>query len=117
MLQQPAVHALLTGPAEPCEIECELPFAALIDGALVTGAIDRAVFYPSQAQPERIAFYDFKTDAVNGGDAAQRVVSLYRSQMQVYHAALCQGFDLPRAQVQGHLVLLASGDVVACGGE
>ena len=117
MLQQPAVHALLTAPGEPCDVECELPFAALVDGALVTGAIDRAVFYPSQAQPSRIAFYDFKTDAVNGGDGVERIVALYRSQMLLYHAALSQGFGLPRDRVQGHLVLLATGDVVACGRE
>jgi hypothetical protein len=88
-----------------------LPFAALIDGALVTGAIDRVVFFPSQDAPQRIAFYDYKTDEINGADGVTRVVALYRTQMELYRKALCQGYGLPPAKVVGALILLARDEV------
>jgi ATP-dependent exoDNAse (exonuclease V) beta subunit len=116
LLNAPQIGALFTRPAEPCEVRTELTFAALLPAAadertrhsaLLRGAMDRVVLYPSAAAPQRIDVYDFKTGRVPAGETPDAHAQRYAAQLQAYRTALARGYNVPRDNVRAWAVLTA----------
>jgi len=116
ILATPNISALLTRPAEACEVCTELAFAALLPAAaddhlrhdaLLRGAMDRVVLYPSAAAPQRIEVYDFKTGRVPAGESPDEHALRYAEQLQAYRTALARGYNLSEDKVTAWVVLTA----------
>jgi ATP-dependent exoDNAse (exonuclease V) beta subunit len=95
-------------------VRTELTFAALLPAAtdertrhdaLLRGAMDRVVLYPSAAAPQRIDVYDFKTGRVPAGETPDAHAQRYAAQLQAYRAALARGYTIPCEHVRAWAVL------------
>ncbi len=106
-LDQPAVRDTLTRQHPDEVLWRERPFAARVDGRLLTGRFDRVVIEPGEnGRAARARLIDFKTDR-HTPEAVER----YRPQMQAYRAALAALLEMDASAIEA--VLLFVGDGVA----
>lgn len=113
MLENPGVRAALARPeaAEAAELWRERPFAALVEGALVSGIFDRVLVFHEGEAAVRAELLDFKTDVVPP-HRLHRTLATYRPQLTTYRQALCALLGLPPAQVTVRLLLVKTGNLV-----
>jgi ATP-dependent exoDNAse (exonuclease V) beta subunit len=98
-------------------VETERRFDVLLDGALISGSIDRLVLFLRRGQVVAAEVLDFKSDAIFG-DKEARVVQLidqYSAQLDCYAQAVAQIYQLPREAISTRLVLLATRQAVRVG--
>ena len=100
------VRKALLRPSQPCEVARELPFAALVGDAVVTGRCDRVVFHPSQEKPERIEVYDFKTDQISSDNDRMRAEANYEPQLDHYRRALSAIHGVPMKKTASTLLFV-----------
>jgi ATP-dependent helicase/nuclease subunit A len=95
-------------------VETERRFDVLLDGALMSGSIDRLVLFRQSGRAVAADILDFKSDAVFGDAraATRRLVDLYSAQLDSYARAVSQIYELPREAIATRLVLLASREAV-----
>ncbi len=95
------------------EVRAEMPFAAVVDGTLVRGRMDRVVLGVRGGRVVRAEVVDWKTGA-SGLDArafAERIEP-YLEQMDGYRRALCAMFGLPAEAVSAVLAFPERGELV-----
>ncbi|MBL8850554.1 MAG: UvrD-helicase domain-containing protein [Planctomycetaceae bacterium] len=97
-------------------VETERRFDVILDGALVSGSIDRLVLFLQRGQVVAAEVLDFKSDAVFGDTNARiaQLVDQYSGQLDCYARAVAQIYQLPRDAVSTRLVLLATRQAVEC---
>jgi ATP-dependent exoDNAse (exonuclease V) beta subunit len=119
-LEQPAVRAVLTPPAElepAClEVWRERPFVIRLENELVRGVIDRAVVRWSgppgdpQRRPIAVELVDFKSDAPQ--EAVETRAERYRPQLEVYRTALMRLTGVDPSRISCRLLFITRGAVV-----
>ncbi len=82
-----------------------MPLETILDGAWVSGVIDRLlVEHDPAGHPVAATVVDFKTDAVTGaGELAER----HRAQVAAYRHGVAGALGLPAGAVRGVLVSTA----------
>lgn len=100
------VQTALAPPATPCAIAGELPFATLVDEAVITGRCDRVVFYPSMEKPTRIDLFDFKTDLLASDADRGRAEARYQPQLMQYQKALAAIYHVPVKKTTAQLLFI-----------
>jgi ATP-dependent helicase/nuclease subunit A len=86
LLRNPALRDVFQRQGRPIELFREQPVDAILDGAWLSGVIDRLHLHRNAAGAvERVEIIDFKTDAVKTPDELNE---RYAGQMAAYRAAL-----------------------------
>ncbi|WP_425614619.1 UvrD-helicase domain-containing protein [Anatilimnocola sp. NA78] len=86
---------------------------ALRDGErLLSGAIDRLVVQWQGTQRIGAEVIDYKTDEVDGKNALEKKIELYRPQVTAYREAVAKLYELPLEKVTGRLLFLNSDKAV-----
>jgi ATP-dependent exoDNAse (exonuclease V) beta subunit len=99
------------------EVRTEMPFAAVVDGTLLRGRMDRVVLGIRDGRVERAEVVDWKTGAGGlQGAALEERIAPYRLQMQAYRGALAAMFGLPAERVTAALAFVDRGEVVEVSG-
>lgn len=100
------------------EVRTEMPFAAVLDGTLVRGRMDRVVLGIRGGRVVRVEVVDWKTgaSAVQGAAFEERIAP-YRRQMDGYRRALCAMFGLAPADVTAVLAFPERGELLEIAGE
>ncbi|MFO0904334.1 MAG: UvrD-helicase domain-containing protein [Pirellulales bacterium] len=112
-----AIGVELTGAAT-LEVYNERRFAIRQGDQLVSGTFDRLVVARVGGQAAAVDIVDYKTDALDPGDAQAKAekVEYYRPQLAAYRAAAGQLFGLEPRCIGTRLVLLSLGQVVRVDG-
>jgi ATP-dependent helicase/nuclease subunit A len=109
----PAVHALLSRAHWPqhARVETEVPFIHRDGDVLVEGYIDRLITLRDGDDVTGAAIIDYKTDAIETGDAAALDARRrhYAPQLEAYRRAVARMYALPLAAVEARLVFLECG--------
>jgi len=105
-IAQPRIKRILTRPNEPCDVRTELPFAHILDDKLVTGVIDRVVFYPHAASPGRMVIVDYKSDEVTNETKRAQRTRIYQAQLDLYRRALAAAYGLAASSISTELVFI-----------
>jgi ATP-dependent helicase/nuclease subunit A len=99
--------------ADRAEVWREQAFEVVLDGAWVTGVLDRVVIECDEAgRAQRAAIYDFKTDMDEEGALAR-----HAGQMKLYRQAVARLTGLAPARVAAALVLAGSCQLVPVAAE
>ncbi len=99
------------------EVRAEMPFAAVIDGTLVRGRMDRVVLGVRSGRVVRAEVVDWKTGAgALDGRAFEERIAPYREQMDGYRRALCAMLGLPAEAVTAVLAFPERGELVEVSG-
>lgn len=99
------------------EVRAEMPFAAVLDGTLVRGRMDRVVLGLRGGRVVRAEVIDWKTGAPSlQGEAFAARVAPYREQMDGYRRALCAMFGLSAEAVTAVLAFPERGELVEVSG-
>ena len=105
MLDRPAVRDALTRRHPDETLWRERPFAARVDGQMLTGRFDRVVIEPGSAgRPVRACLIDFKTDK-----HSRDTVEHYRPQMNAYRRALAALLHIDESQIEATLLFVGDG--------
>jgi ATP-dependent helicase/nuclease subunit A len=107
-LAAPALADVWRRPAgaESAEVWRERSFEVVLDGAWVTGILDRVVIARDGAGRAREAsVFDFKTDSVAGPDDAAAAAQRHRAQLRFYRQAVAVLTGLDPESVRAELVL------------
>ena len=105
MLDQPAVRDALTRRHPQETLWRERPFAARVDGQMLTGRFDRVVIEPdTDGRPARARLIDFKTDT-----HSTEAVEHYRPQMDAYRRALAALLSLDENAIEATLLFVGDG--------
>lgn len=103
---------ILAAPVE-IQVDNELPFSVIREGALMSGTIDRLVRITRGDLTLAAEIIDFKTDSLlNDVVAINERVAYYRSQLQSYIDAIQQIEQLAPDQISAKLVMLQLGKVI-----
>jgi hypothetical protein len=109
LLGNPALRDVFQRSGRPVELFREQPVDALVDGALISGVIDRLHLHRnSGGAVERIEIIDFKTDAVETPD---ELAARHAGQMTAYREAL--RIMYPSARVESLLLSVRHGKLIA----
>ena len=109
LLDQPALRDVFHLHGRSIDLHREQPVAAIIDGQLLTGVIDRLLLHRDPAGTvTRAEIIDYKTDAVN--DPAD-LVPRYAGQMAAYRQAM--ELIYPNAAITCHLLSTRHATLVA----
>ncbi len=116
-IEAPAIEAMLRrdryGAADPTGLALhrELPFVQRTDDGLLRGNFDRVVVIREDGRPTAAEVIDFKTDRLDGADAAALAdrAEHYRPQLEAYRDAAARRFRLDPAQVRAYLLFLDAG--------
>ncbi len=119
-MARPEIAAALRREAYPADarVERERRFIHRAGDAIVEGIIDRLVVWGADGRVEGAEVLDYKTDALDPGDAealAERV-AFYRPQIAAYREAVAGMYGLDLDRVGAKLLFLGSGVVVVSGG-
>ncbi|NBP51191.1 MAG: hypothetical protein EBU70_08440 [Actinobacteria bacterium] len=99
------------------EVRAEMPFAAVVDGTLLRGRMDRVVLGIQDGRVVRAEVVDWKTGARGlEGAALEERIAPYRAQMQAYRGALAGMFGLPAERVTAVLAFVDRGGLVEVSG-
>jgi ATP-dependent helicase/nuclease subunit A len=105
-LREPSLLPVFEEPAGG-EVWRERGFEMILDGAWVTGVLDRVLVARSgDGQPVAATVFDFKTDSFAEEAAAGSAVERHGGQLQVYRRAVSQLAGLPLRAVACELVLV-----------
>ena len=119
MLDRSEIRGLLTRPTSGGDVKVlrEHRFVIRQGDSLLDGSIDRLVLTLAEGQVASAEIVDYKTDAIDPGDAAALAdnVAFYRPQLEAYCQAVEQRYKLSPEQVTGLLVFLSVGKVVPLG--
>ena len=108
-LAVPAIGALFARRAG-LAVHREVPLETILDGAWVSGVIDRLlVEHDPAGRPLAATVVDFKTDAVA---SAGELVERHRAQVAAYRRGVAGALGLPPGAVRGVLVSTALRDTV-----
>ncbi|RPJ35586.1 MAG: hypothetical protein EHM17_02035 [Verrucomicrobiaceae bacterium] len=109
MLQNPALRDVFQRRGRPVELFREQPVDAILDGALLSGVIDRLHLHRNAAGAvQRVEIIDFKTDAVQ---KPQELAERYAGQMAAYREALQKIH--PAAAIECRLLSVKHGVAIA----
>ncbi len=109
--------AALAGIASPQDVairvQNERRFVAPVEKLLIRGSMDRLVLLEHGGEPLAADICDYKTDFLEGLDAAEVDERLagYREQLQLYARAAAHILELPADRVTARLILLGVGRV------
>lgn len=111
----------LAAPGRPghaaAEVWNEYTFDCLVDGQWVTGAFDRIVVYRDAAGAVTAAdILDYKTNQLDGPEAAAGLADKYRPQLALYRTVLAKILGIGEDAVSAALVLTRNGEVVSIAG-
>jgi ATP-dependent exoDNAse (exonuclease V) beta subunit len=119
MLRKPDVTAVLTrstyiksvGKDVQVKAVNEWPFAAIKEGRLISGRIDRVVFHERNGLRFAAGVLDFKTDAVadKPGERLDDLIEEYRPQIAEYKDTVVQQTGLAKEKVSGALLFVGEG--------
>ena len=113
---QPEIAAALRRAAYPAgaRVERESRFVHRAGDAIVEGIIDRLVLWGADGRVEGAEVLDFKTDAIEPGDAEALAArtALYRPQMAAYRDAVAALYGLDPDRIRARLLFLRAGVVV-----
>jgi hypothetical protein len=99
------------------EVRTEMPFAAVLDGMLVRGRMDRVVLGIRGGRVVRAEVIDWKTGSPSlRGAAFEERIAPYREQMDGYRRALCAMLALAPADVTAVLAFPERGELVEIAG-
>lgn len=108
-IAQPAIRAALCRAAYPANAKLQVwrerAFAIRHSDGVMTGAIDRLVRIDAPSQPPRAHVLDYKTDAGDPAELADR----YRPQLDAYRQAAARLLGVPADRVTTTLLLLSCG--------
>jgi hypothetical protein len=126
-LRAPALAGIWSRPTTNAEVWRERKFEAVLDGAWVTGALDRVVVErdpagstrstssgqagsPQAGRAARATVFDFKSDRLRGGDAEElaEAATRHAGQMALYRRAVARLLGLPENAVAAELVFTAA---------
>jgi len=105
------VARALTRPAGDTVVEREVPFLLRDGDTIVEGFIDRLVLTREHGRVVAADVVDFKTDALQPHEVAERVQH-YRPQLAAYRRAVASMYGLADGAVSARLVFLQAGMVV-----
>lgn len=95
-------------PAGEAEVWREKAFEILLDGAWITGVLDRVVVVrDGGGRATAAAVYDFKTDRIGNEADVARAVERHAEQLAIYRRVVAVLTGLPAANVATALVLTA----------
>lgn len=106
------VVADLTGEPTEIIVHRERSFSVPVDGALLSGTIDRLLLFCRDNKVLAAEIVDFKTDAVTDLAAARKRRETYRGQLEAYSEALATMYGLDRQRIAARLVFLDGGWVL-----
>ena len=113
---QPQIAEALRRAAYPAgaRVERESRFVHRVGDAIVEGVIDRLVLWGADGRVEGAEVLDYKTDAIQPGDAEALAArtALYRPQLAAYRDAVAARYGLDRDRVRAKLLFLRAGVVV-----
>jgi ATP-dependent exoDNAse (exonuclease V) beta subunit len=96
----------------------ELAFAREVEGALVSGRIDRLVIHTRGGTPIGATIADFKTGAVGASrELLGAKVEGYRTQLAAYGDAVAEMFTIPRVAIRLELLFVDRDEVVELGAD
>ena len=116
MLERPAVRDALTRGRSPDKMKSEVwrerPFAVRDGDAILTGKFDRVVVGSRGGKIEGADVIDFKTDAVEAGDAVRldALTEHYRPQLEAYRRAAAKLTGLAPAKVRAKILFVGAGE-------
>ncbi|MBI5380377.1 MAG: UvrD-helicase domain-containing protein, partial [Opitutae bacterium] len=108
-LRAPELAGVWRAPAGNAEVWREQAFEIVLDGAWVTGVIDRAIVERrADGRAVRATVFDFKTDRV-AGDPAElaRATQRHAPQLALYRRVVARLTGLPETAVRGELIFTA----------
>ncbi|MFK7769083.1 MAG: hypothetical protein AB8B55_17805 [Mariniblastus sp.] len=86
-------------------------FAAMLDGELLSGVIDRLVLVYQGSKLVAADVIDFKSDRVDGENLQERIEH-YRPQLNGYRRAVSKFANLPLSKISTRLAFPSAGKVV-----
>ena len=108
LLENPAVRELFERKGLAIDLFREQPADAILDGALLTGVIDRLHLHRDAAgHVWRVDVIDFKTDAVKEPD---ELIERYQTQMDAYRSVIARIY--PDAEIRCLLLSVRHGQMV-----
>ncbi len=117
------IAAGLASGAVRMALRREWPFAVRLGDAIVQGFVDRLLLYyradkvsGDQVTADAVIaadILDFKTDAVEPGEAVDLRVEYYRPQMEAYRRAVGEVFRLDARRISARLLFVEPGVIVA----
>ena len=99
-LAVPEIREFFKRPQGDYQLLREQPFETQIQGAWLSGIIDRAVISLEDGQPTKVSIIDFKTDRKN----AAELTALYAGQLQTYRQAMARITGVPEDAISCHLL-------------
>ncbi len=99
-LESPEISQFFERPTGDYQLLREQPFETQIDGAWLSGVIDRAVITMIDGQPQQVSIIDFKTDQ----KTAAEMVSAYEGQLAVYRQAMSRITGVAEMQISCYLL-------------
>lgn len=108
-LRMPQVREALRRPGGEAVLWRERRFDVVLDNRWITGSFDRVVITTDAYEtPQSATIYDFKTDEISAAQVPTHA-DLYRSQMDLYRAALSRILSLPVSRIRTVLVFTSPG--------
>ncbi|MBI2566943.1 MAG: UvrD-helicase domain-containing protein [Candidatus Schekmanbacteria bacterium] len=113
-LARAGVAEVLRRPHGAARLWRERPFEAMVEGRWVSGRFDRVVLCEDgDGKLARATVIEFKTDRLATAPAVRERAAAYRAQVVLYRKALAKLTGLPESAVEGMLVFVESGELVA----
>ncbi len=108
-MRLPQVREALRRPDGHTVLWRERRFDVVLNDRWITGSFDRVVIRTdSDGMPQAATIYDFKTDDIAAAQASTHG-ALYRSQMELYRAALARILPLPVSRIRTVLIYTSPG--------
>ncbi len=108
-LQMPGIGRFFERPTGEYQLLREQPFETQIDGAWLSGVIDRAVITLENGVPQHVCIIDFKTDQ----KTAAELTEAYTGQLDVYRQAMARITGLPADAISCYLLSTYLKEMVA----
>ena len=99
-LEVPQVRQFFERPEGDYQLLREQPFETQIEGAWLSGVIDRAVITMENGVPAQVSIIDFKTDQ----KSAAELVAAYAGQLEVYRQAMSRITGVAEMHISCHLL-------------
>lgn len=108
----PVACAKIKSQPVTTDLRKEFRIATTIDEKLISGAVDRVVFFRDAKRVIAADIVEFKTEKIFDDDDLQYRTEFYRPQLDIYRQAIAKSFQLADDFVNARLVFLNGGYTV-----
>ena len=99
-LKIPEISAFFNRPSGDCQLLREQPFETQVQGAWLSGVIDRVVITLEKGKAKQVSIIDFKTDQKD----ALELRELYAGQLEVYRQAMARITGVSEKHISCHIL-------------